>query len=107
MTVALVILTLLLTCTGQILQKQCAVSLDSKSRNWLLLSAIACLGFGALAWLLVLQQLPVGIAYPMLSLNYVLVMLASRYWFKEPVSLRQWFGVLLVITGVSLLGGKL
>lgn len=105
MTIALITLTLLLTCVGQLLQKSVATSTDHRHRVWWLLIIIGCLGLGAVFWLLVLQRLPVGIAYPMLSINYVLVMLASRYWFKESVSVRQWLGVVLVILGVSLLGG--
>jgi undecaprenyl phosphate-alpha-L-ara4N flippase subunit ArnE len=44
--------------------------------TWLGL-ALACLGLGMLFWLLVLQSIPVGIAYPMLSLNFVWVTLAA------------------------------
>ncbi|WP_108649003.1 EamA family transporter [Dongshaea marina] len=97
-------LTLLLTCSGQLLQKMAA----SGQNRWLsLIGAIGCLGLGALCWLAVLQKLPVGIAYPMLSLNYVLVMLASHWIFKETVSFRQWLGVILVVAGVVILGGHL
>jgi len=52
----------------------------------------------------VLQRLEVGIAYPMLSLNYVLITLVARYLFKETIDLRHWCGVGLVIAGVVLLG---
>ena len=57
-----------------------------------------------LVWLLVLQRLEVGIAYPMLSLNFVLITLVARYLFKETIDLRHWCGVGLVIAGVVLLG---
>ena len=61
-------------------------------------------GLGLLVWLLVLQRLEVGIAYPMLSLNFVLVTLVARFVFHEPVDGRHWLGVALVIGGVVLLG---
>lgn len=105
MIVVLMALTLLLTCIGQLLQKSVATRTDHSHQVWWLLAIIGCLGLGAVFWLLVLQRLPVGIAYPMLSLNFVLVMAASRWWFKETVSPRQWCGVLCIILGVSLLGG--
>ena len=63
-----------------------------------------CLGLGLLVWLLVLQRLEVGIAYPMLSLNFVLITLVARYLFKESIDRRHWLGVGLVIAGVILLG---
>ena len=51
-----------------------------------------------------LQRLEVGIAYPMLSLNFVLITLIARFVFREPIDRQQWFGVALVIGGVVLLG---
>ena len=55
-------------------------------------------------WLLVLQRLEVGIAYPMLSLNFVLITLIARFVFREPIDRQHWIGVALVIGGVALLG---
>ncbi|MFM2486835.1 EamA family transporter [Celerinatantimonas yamalensis] len=104
MIIVLLGLTLLLTTSGQLLQKQAV----SGSHHWrALIAAIGCLGLGALCWLAVLQKLPVGLAYPMLSLNYVLVMLASRWLFQESVNRRQWLGVICVVIGVVILGGHL
>ncbi len=53
-----------------------------------------------------LQRLEVGIAYPMLSLNFVLITLVARFVFHEPVDRRHWIGVALVMGGVLLLGGQ-
>jgi undecaprenyl phosphate-alpha-L-ara4N flippase subunit ArnE len=52
----------------------------------------------------VLQRLEVGIAYPMLSLNFVLITLVARFVFHEAIDRRHWLGVALVIGGVALLG---
>lgn len=101
----------LLTCFGQIAQKLAVESWRGRDLGslaklfspWLLL-AMACLGLGLLLWLLVLQRLPVGLAYPMLSLNFVLVTLAARYLFREPVDGRHWLGIALIGGGVALLG---
>jgi len=111
MTFALLLLACLLTCAGQIAQKyaveswrgpESGVALKLQS-PWLWL-ALLCLGFGLLVWLLVLQRLEVGVAYPMLSLNFVLITLVARYLFKEHIDRRHWIGVGLVIAGVVLLG---
>ncbi|MDE1166652.1 MAG: 4-amino-4-deoxy-L-arabinose-phosphoundecaprenol flippase subunit ArnE [Pseudomonas sp.] len=100
-----------LTCLGQIAQKLAVESwrgIDSPVASKLLTpwlwAALACLGLGLLLWLLVLQRLEVGIAYPMLSLNFVLVTLVSRFVFKEVVDARHWLGVAVVMGGVVLLG---
>lgn len=111
MTLALLLMACLLTCAGQIAQKYAVESwrerdtamLQKLSSAWLWL-ALLCLGLGLLVWLLVLQRLEVGIAYPMLSLNFVLITLVARYLFKETIDLRHWLGVGLVIAGVVLLG---
>ncbi|MNP63745.1 putative 4-amino-4-deoxy-L-arabinose-phosphoundecaprenol flippase subunit ArnE [compost metagenome] len=58
-------------------------------------------------WLLVLQRLDVGVAYPMLSLNFVLITLVARFVFHETIDRRHWIGVALVIAGVILLGRQL
>ncbi|EDW1220241.1 EamA family transporter, partial [Salmonella enterica] len=53
---------------------------------------------------LVLQTLPVGIAYPMLSLNFVWVTLAAWKIWHEQVPPRHWLGVALIISGIIILG---
>ena len=111
MTLALLLMACVLTCAGQIAQKYAVESWRGADAGmagmlrspWLWL-ALLCLGLGLLVWLLVLQRLEVGVAYPMLSLNFVLITLVARYLFKEAIDLRHWCGVGLEIAGVALLG---
>lgn len=111
MTLMVLVLACVLTCMGQVAQKLAveswrgqASSLISKLGTPWLWAALICLGLGLLLWLLVLQHLEVGVAYPMLGLNFVLITLVARFGFKERVDTRHWCGVLLVIAGVLLLG---
>jgi undecaprenyl phosphate-alpha-L-ara4N flippase subunit ArnE len=113
MTWALLLSACLLTCLGQIAQKYAVEhwrgpsalpGLAGKLRTPWLWLALACLGSGLLLWLLVLQHLQVSVAYPMLSLNFVLITLVARFVFHEPVDLRHWLGVALVMLGVLCLG---
>ena len=111
MTALLLLGACLLTCLGQIAQKLAVEQwrghfpglVSAASSLWLWL-ALVCLGSGLLLWLLVLQRLDVGIAYPMLALNVVLITLAGRYLFKEPIDRRHWIGLTLILAGVVLLG---
>jgi undecaprenyl phosphate-alpha-L-ara4N flippase subunit ArnE len=108
MTWCLLMLASLLSFAGQLCQKQATRPAKIARRRHIILwigLALACLGSGMLAWLLVLQRLPVGLAYPMLSLNFVWVTLAAWGIWREPVSLRHGFGVGLIIIGIALLGG--
>ena len=108
----LLLLASLFTCAGQICQKQAAdrwqiLSLHegrlASSLRWLA-GAAFFLCFGMLAWLGVLQRLPVSLAYPMLSLNFVLVTLCARFIFGEAVSPRHWGGVAAIMAGIVLMG---
>ncbi|MCL2310342.1 MAG: 4-amino-4-deoxy-L-arabinose-phosphoundecaprenol flippase subunit ArnF [Proteobacteria bacterium] len=58
-----------------------------------------------LCWLKVLHALPLGRAYPLLSLSYVLVavMVAALPCFNEPLTLLKAAGVVLVLIGVWLI----
>ena len=56
---------------------------------------------------MVLQRLEVGVAYPMLSLNFVLVTLVARYVLAEPADGRHWLGVGLIVAGVVVHGSGL
>lgn len=109
MAYVLVMLVSLFTCAGQLCQKQAAQTWDragnqrvSTTLRWLSL-AVIFLGLGMLLWLNVLQRLPLSLAYPMLSLNFVLVTLAARWLFNEPTTLRHWCGVVSIMLGILLM----
>ncbi|UWF52090.1 4-amino-4-deoxy-L-arabinose-phosphoundecaprenol flippase subunit ArnE [Pseudomonas sp. N3-W] len=111
MSLILLLVACLLTCLGQVAQKYAVESWRGEDSSWAkklrspwLWLALLSLGFGLLVWLLVLQRLEVGVAYPMLSLNFVLITLVARFVFHETVDRRHWLGVALVMGGVVLLG---
>ncbi|MBG6492823.1 EamA family transporter [Pseudomonas aeruginosa] len=112
MSAALLLATLLMTGLGQVAQKLtvehwrrvAAAGWTARLRSpwpWL---ALLALGLGLRCWLLLLQRVEVGSAYPMLALNFVLVTLAARFVFDEPVDRRPLAGLLLIVAGVALLG---
>ncbi len=111
MTWLLIAAVCLFTSFGQVAQKM-AVSgwrleptgLAGKLRSAWLWSALLSMGLGLLLWLAVLQRLDVGVAYAMLSLNFVLVTLVARYVFAEPADSRHWLGVTLIVAGVIVMG---
>ena len=97
-----------MTSLGQLCQKQAMVQSTSACcplwRNLWLHAGLALMGLALLLWLYLLQQVPLSIAYPMLSLNFVWVNLAAHYWFAEPLSWRHWQGTALILLGITLLG---
>lgn len=55
----------------------------------------------SLIWQLVLEKIPLVVAYPVVYLRDVLVLLWSLLIFKEAVSLTQFAGAALIIIGVG------
>ena len=55
-----------------------------------------------LVWILGLSRVPVSVAYPMLSLGYVVNAIAAHYLFGEAVTLQRWLGIGFIIVGVYL-----
>lgn len=107
MNLLLILFASLLSCIGQLCQKQAAQHGLLQGKLHLLLwlgVSVILLGCAMLVWLVVLQTVPVGVAYPMLSLNFIFVALAARWLWKEPVSLRHWLGIGLIVSGVAVMG---
>lgn len=104
------IMTLLFTAVSQVMQKCAANQLNQTSSNTFatltnpaFVCALALLGMGLLCWLMVLKNMDVGLAYPLLSLNYVLVLMASKLVFKETIPIQRWVGCAMIMAGVILL----
>ncbi|MHB1661292.1 MAG: SMR family transporter [bacterium] len=66
-------------------------------------SALIMLFFATVFYLLALSKLPLSIAYPMLSSGYVIVVLLSKIFLNEKVSLKRWFGVFIIIIGIFII----
>jgi multidrug transporter EmrE-like cation transporter len=53
-------------------------------------------------WILGLSRVPVSVAYPMLSLGYVVNAIAAHYLFGESVTVARWLGIGFIVIGVWL-----
>ncbi len=53
-------------------------------------------------WLVVLSKLDISYAYPIVSINYVFIALASKFFFKERISLFRWVSIFTICSGVVL-----
>lgn len=51
-------------------------------------------------WLRILAEAPLSVAFPIGSLNFLGVTLASHLLLKERVGFRQWLGTVLIMLGV-------
>jgi multidrug transporter EmrE-like cation transporter len=66
------------------------------------ISGVICYGFSLIVWILGLSRVPVSIAYPMLSLGYVINAIAAYYLFGEDVGFMRWLGIGFIVLGVWL-----
>ncbi len=65
-----------------------------------ILSGIACYVISLVVWILALSRVEVSIAYPMLSIGYVLNAIAAWYFFGEAVTPMRLAGIGIIIVGV-------
>lgn len=70
--------------------------------NPLLIAALPLYGASFVAWTVVLSRMHLSVAYPALSLTYVVIPFVSWLLLNEPISLIHWIGILLVVAGVLL-----
>jgi drug/metabolite transporter (DMT)-like permease len=56
------------------------------------------------SWLLILQRAPLSFAFPLMSLCYCGMVLASRVLLHEPVPRTRWLGAGLITIGVAIIG---
>jgi drug/metabolite transporter (DMT)-like permease len=63
---------------------------------------VFCYGMSLLLWLWTLSKVSVSVAYPMLSIGYILSVFAGYLWFGEPLSFTKLAGVVVIMGGVYL-----
>jgi multidrug transporter EmrE-like cation transporter len=64
---------------------------------------LACYGVSLLVWLGALSRLPVSVAYPMLSVGYVVNAAAAAFLYGEALTMQKVIGIALVSIGVIVL----
>ncbi|MEP7062259.1 MAG: SMR family transporter [Betaproteobacteria bacterium] len=64
---------------------------------------VACYGVSLITWIIGLSRVPVSVAYPLLSLGYIVNAIAAHYLFGEAVTPMRWLGIGFVIVGVFLI----
>jgi multidrug transporter EmrE-like cation transporter len=71
--------------------------------DWPFLLGFLCYGVSLVVWIAALTRVPVTIAYPMLSIGYVINALIARYWLGETLGSDGWLGIALIGVGVALI----
>ncbi len=106
----LILLSVLLGATAQILFKVGVLQLGSISFDWpgiarlalnpAILSGLAAFAASFLLWLKILAAAPLSYAYPMVSLGYVFVFVVSWLYLGESLPPLRVLGLALIIAGI-------
>jgi multidrug transporter EmrE-like cation transporter len=71
--------------------------------QWPIIAGLACYGISLVVWIMGLSRTDVTIAYPMLSLGYVVAALGAWLFLGEAVSPQRLLAIAVIMVGVALL----
>lgn len=112
---------LFVTCAtlgSQLLIKRAVLDLATrapglKGLDWMLaavtsppvIAAVALQGLGFLVWVVVVSRVKLGVAFAMSGASFYILLAAASWWFYgERLAPGQWLGLILISTGVLLVG---
>ena len=67
-----------------------------------IIAGLACYAVSVVVWIMALSRVPVSIAYPMLSIGYVVNAVIAHYWFGEALVFQKMLGIGFIIIGLLL-----
>ncbi len=65
-----------------------------------ILGGLTCYAISLVVWIMALSRVPVSIAYPMLSIGYVINAFVAWQWFGESLSAQKLLGIGCIVVGV-------
>ncbi len=68
-----------------------------------ILGGLACYVASVVVWILALSRVEVSLAYPMLSVGYIVTAVAAWYLFGESLTPTRLAGIVVIIAGVCLI----
>ncbi len=111
-TYLLLLIAIVLAVIGQLLLKLGMLrrpnfrlkDLAALTQDFHVIAGFCCYGISTLFYLQALATLSLSVAFPTVSLGYVLVIIMSKMCFKEPISRFRWIAVVIICAGVALVG---
>ncbi len=65
-------------------------------------AGFTCYGVSLFTWIATLSRVPVSVAYPLLSIGYVINAAAAWYFFGESITAQKLIGIGFIVVGVVL-----
>jgi multidrug transporter EmrE-like cation transporter len=80
-----------------------AVPVGAKvAANPFILGGLACYAVSVVVWIMALSRVPVSVAYPMLSIGYIVNAFAAWVLFGESLTAQKLVGIGFIVVGVWL-----
>ena len=105
----LIVISVLIGAVGQIAFKYGAMQMVAQPGNTLLEKIKMPIVFGlflycvsTVLWIMALKKVELSYAYPMVSLGYIFVFIASYFLFNEPIGWMRIGGILFIMAGIVL-----
>jgi multidrug transporter EmrE-like cation transporter len=116
-TFAFILTGVLLNAIAQLLLKAGANAVGAihlTAQNWFgiglklatqlpIIGGLVCYVLSVVLWIIALSRVDVSVAYPMLSLGYVVSALGAWYFFGEVMSLQRIVAIGIILLGVALI----
>ena len=106
--IGLVVLATLIGAFGPILLKKASSkslsSFSSLIKNYNLFGGVALYALGTILFIPALKGGDLSVLYPFVALSYIWVSLLSVKFLGENMNKLKWFGIALIIIGVSFIG---
>lgn len=105
----LIIISVSIGAVGQVAFKYGAMQMVDNPGNtllekikWPIVLGLFLYGISTILWILALKKVELSYAYPMVSLGYVFVFIASYFIFHEPINWLRIGGMVFIMAGITL-----
>lgn len=71
--------------------------------NIYLLAGMFSYGISIILWMVVLSKVNVSLAYPFLSIGYIITAILAYLFFNEPITFQKVLGIIIICIGVFIL----
>jgi undecaprenyl phosphate-alpha-L-ara4N flippase subunit ArnE len=85
------------------LMKKPATFIKEIATNWVVVLGLVLFVASALCWLIVLTDVPLGVAYPFVSLTYIVVMFYDKFFENREILALNWIGLVAIVAGIILI----
>lgn len=87
---------------GELLRRP-ATFIKEIATTWMVILGLVLFVASALFWLIVLTDVPLGVAYPFVSLTYIVVMFYDKLFEGREIIALNWLGVAAIVLGIILI----